>query len=192
MNKRINLILILFTFIFSIINPLNFVYIIDAKTENFYEKQILITGFESWGKYTPNPSQLIVETLDGEIINNVKIIGIVAPVIWGDAVDKICQEINLSIPEIVISKNLTRKEGIEYARKEWNAPTYPSKSISVLHKKSKTKDVMAFDENQDSHIDRAQVNWKKMIERNITNKYKVICEAMDWDFIRTNQLIFEN
>jgi len=76
---------------------------------------------------------------------------------------------------------LTRKEGIEYARKQFKQPELDSSRISVLHQKSKAKDVMAFDEDNNEHIKRDMVDWDMIIRRNILMKLDTIFEAMGWD-----------
>jgi len=84
-------------------------------------------------------------------------------------------------PDIILDKNLTRKEGIETARKQWKVHNYPTKSISVVHKKEQAKDVLAFDEENNSYIDKSMVNWTIMLEKNIMKKLVTIFKAMSWD-----------
>jgi len=81
---------------------------------------------------------------------------------------------------IVLDENLSRKEGLEYAHNHWSK-NLSSKQISVLHKKEKAKDVLAFDEENFEHIDKDSIDWKRIIERNITMKLQTIFEAMGWD-----------
>ena len=88
---------------------------------------------------------------------------------------------NITLQEITLNKNLSRKEGIEYIRKEYNKPGLETSRISVLHKKEKPCDVLAFDEENNKHIDRDKIDWTRIIERNILNKIGVIFEAMKWD-----------
>jgi len=88
---------------------------------------------------------------------------------------------NLGRDDIVLEKNITRKEGIEYAKKEWEVPTYLSKNISVVHKKEQPKNVLAFDEDNFNHIEKSMIDWKMMLERNILKKLVTIFEAMRWD-----------
>jgi hypothetical protein len=40
-------------------------------------------------------------------------------------------------------------------------------------------DVLAFDEQNHDHI--ANIDWRRMLDRNIVNKVEVIFEAMKWD-----------
>ena len=87
----------------------------------------------------------------------------------------------IAYQDITLDKNLTRKEGIEYARKHWDKPEMDSKIISVLHKKEKPKDVLAFDEDNQEHIHRGYVAWQRIIERNILMKLETVFEAMGWN-----------
>jgi len=69
----------------SIISGVSNEYNINTKSKYIYqtEKTVLITGFESWAIYTPNPSQLIAENLSNIEIKGAEIVSIIAPVIWG-------------------------------------------------------------------------------------------------------------
>jgi len=53
--------------------------------------------------------------------------------------------------------------------------------IKTVEVKGKAMDAMAFDETESSHIDKKKVDWKRIIERNITMKLVTIFEAMKWD-----------
>jgi len=69
-----------------------------------YSPKILVTGFESCCIiYDPNPSQLIAENLNGQIIDGAFVIGITLPVVWDEAVDVAIQAIKDYNPDIVIS-----------------------------------------------------------------------------------------
>ena len=87
----------------------------------------------------------------------------------------------VSYGDIILSKNLNRKEGIEYARKQWKQNELDTKLIRVLHKKEKHKNVLDFDEENYEYIDKFKIDWERIIERNILNKAEVIFDAMDWD-----------
>ncbi len=89
-----------------------------------------------------------------------------------------------SYESITINKNLTRKEGIEYAREIFKEPDLDSKRISILHKKEKPKDVVAFDENTVKNI--KNIDWEMMIKRNIIMKLDTIFEALKWDLKEIN------
>ena len=86
----------------------------------------------------------------------------------------------ISYQDIELDQNLSRKEGIEYAKKKWNKK-FDSKEISVLHQKEKPRDVIAFDEDNQEHVHIGYVDWKRIIERNILRKLETIFEAMNWD-----------
>jgi len=94
---------------------------------------------------------------------------------------KVKPTIDISYAPIELDENLTRKEGIEYARKQFNQPELESSKISVLHLKTKPKDVMAFDESSYEHIKRDIIDWDMIIKRNILMKLDTIFEAMRWD-----------
>ena len=67
---------------------------------------ILVTGFESFGKHGFNPSGDIAKKLDGMVIENHTITGIVLPVNYSESVEIIIQKIEQLKPEIVISLGL--------------------------------------------------------------------------------------
>ena len=89
----------------SIISGVSFENNINTSNKYIYQtgKTVLITGFESWAIYSPNPSQLIAENLSNIEINGAEIVSIIVPVIWGEAVDFITQAIIDYEPDIVIS-----------------------------------------------------------------------------------------
>lgn len=70
---------------------------------------ILITGFEPFGDYDINPSECIVETLDGSYIAGYEIIGIVLPVDFEDAVECILESIDDQKPCLVLSLGLDER-----------------------------------------------------------------------------------
>ena len=97
---------------------------------------------------------------------------------------------DISYQDIILDDNLTRKEGIEVARKAFKQPDLDKSKISVLHKKSQPKDILAFDEENNVHIDRNQIDWKQMINRNIYMKLDTIFEALKWnlkDFLKNKE-----
>ncbi len=51
-------------------------------------KIVLVTGFEPFGMYPTNPSQVIAETLNGSTLNDAEIIGIVLPVNFTTSVER--------------------------------------------------------------------------------------------------------
>ena len=70
------------------------------------ESIVLITGFEPFGEYIINPSQLIVEEVNGMKIGNASIIGIVLPVNFSNAIAIVENAIKHYNPKIVISIGL--------------------------------------------------------------------------------------
>ena len=80
----------------------------EVKITNFYqnEKIVLITGFEPFGGYDINPSQIIAETLNGQVINDARIIGIIVPVNFTESVEVVTKAIEDYKPEFVISLGL--------------------------------------------------------------------------------------
>lgn len=87
----------------------------------------------------------------------------------------------ISHQDIILDENLTRKEGIEYAKKQWKQPELDGKLISVLHQKDRPKDVIAFNEKNNTHITKEIIDWYEMIRLNIVSKSEAIFEAMNWD-----------
>jgi len=67
---------------------------------------ILITGFEPFGEHDINPSELIVEALDGAQIASYDVTGLVLPVDFDLAVEEIIQAIENIDPIFVISIGL--------------------------------------------------------------------------------------
>ena len=68
---------------------------------------VLITGFGPFSTYDINPSQLIVEELDGQFIDGVEIIGIVLPVDFDLSVENITKAIDDYTPKVLISTGLS-------------------------------------------------------------------------------------
>ena len=99
---------------------------VHANFANIEDSQIvLITGFEPFGIYDLNPSQLIVEDLNGEIINGAEIVGIVLPVVFDAAIENITQAIDNYNPSVVISFGLDAKtETIDVEKLSINLKRY--------------------------------------------------------------------
>jgi len=72
-------------------------------------KVVLVTGFEPFGTYTTNPSQLIAETLNGSSLNDSEIIGVVLPVDFNKSVEKAIEAIEFYHPDLVISLGLAAR-----------------------------------------------------------------------------------
>jgi len=75
-------------------------------------KIVLVTGFESFGSYTTNPSQVITETLNGSILANATIIGIVLPVNFSTSVERVRAAIEQYHPDVVWSLGLNAKSRV--------------------------------------------------------------------------------
>jgi len=70
------------------------------------ETVILVTGFGPFSVYDINPSELIAKELDGEIIENATVIGMVLPVDFTESVEVATQAIETYNPDFVISLGL--------------------------------------------------------------------------------------
>ena len=70
---------------------------------------VLVTGFEPFGIYDVNPSQLIAEELHGQYLNEVQIIGLVLPVDFEDSVEILIETIEEYTPILVISTGLSAR-----------------------------------------------------------------------------------
>jgi pyroglutamyl-peptidase len=75
-------------------------------------KVVLVTGFEPFGIYTTNPSQLIAETLNGSSLNDTELIGIVLPVDFNKSVELATEAIQLYHPDVVISLGLNARSDV--------------------------------------------------------------------------------
>ena len=101
-------IFIILIFTFSQIG-LGSIYGNSYNCETRSSKIILLTGFEAFGIYNINPSQLIVENLSGQIINGAEIIGIILPVDFEESEEIAAQAIEQYKPIIVLSLGLSPK-----------------------------------------------------------------------------------
>jgi len=98
--------IIVFAIIISIFSS-NFVY---ANITNINDSQIvLVTGFEPFDIYDINPSQLIAEELNGQIIDGAEIVGIILPVDFDKSVENVTRAIEDYNPLVVISLGLDAK-----------------------------------------------------------------------------------
>lgn len=70
------------------------------------DKTLLLTGFEPFGDFKVNPSELIVKALDGQIINGLKITGLVLPVTFDQASELLVDAVERTRPCAVISLGL--------------------------------------------------------------------------------------
>jgi pyroglutamyl-peptidase len=87
---------------------------------------VLVTGFEPFGTYTVNPSQLIAEALNGSILNDEEIVGVVLPVDFNESVKIATDAMQHYHPDLVISLGLNaRARGIEIEKIGVNLKRYP-------------------------------------------------------------------
>jgi pyroglutamyl-peptidase len=73
---------------------------------------VLVTGFEPFGLYAPNPSQLIAESLNGTTVNDAEIIGIVLPVDFNKSIEKAIHAIEQYRPDLVLSLGLAARSNM--------------------------------------------------------------------------------
>jgi len=87
---------------------------------------VLVTGFEPFGNYTVNPSQLIAEALNGSIINDTEIVGVVLSVDFNESAKMTTDMIEQHQPTLVISLGLNaHAQGIEIEKIGVNLKRYP-------------------------------------------------------------------
>lgn len=73
---------------------------------------VLVTGFEPFGGHAINPSQVIVETLNGTTLNGAEIIGIVLPVDFNKSVEVARAAIEQYHPDVVLSLGLAARSKV--------------------------------------------------------------------------------
>lgn len=89
-------------------------------------KVVLVTGFETFGSYTTNPSQIIAETLNGTTVDGAAIIGIVLPVDFNTSIEQAITAIELYHPDLVMSLGLNaRAHEIRIEKVGINLKRYP-------------------------------------------------------------------
>lgn len=87
---------------------------------------VLVTGFEPFGNITVNPSQIIAEALNGSIINDAEIHGVVLPVDFNESAKIAADRIELDHPILVISLGLNaRARGLEVEKIGVNLKSHP-------------------------------------------------------------------
>ena len=69
-------------------------------------KNVLVTGFDPFGKETINPSALAAQALDGRRIAGRRVVGRVMPCVFGESLTMLRQEIRRIQPELVICAGL--------------------------------------------------------------------------------------
>jgi pyroglutamyl-peptidase len=70
---------------------------------------VLVSGFAPFLNYTVNPSGLIAEALNGSLIGNVTVIGIVLPVDFNSSFSQMIQAVELYHPILIMSTGLNAK-----------------------------------------------------------------------------------
>ena len=107
-DKTILVGIVIFVFVFSSFNSVGSItYICSSKTQHIDSSIVLVTGFEPFDIYDINPSQLIAEELNGQIINGVEVVGIVLPVDFDKSVENVTQAIEDYNSVIVLSLGLS-------------------------------------------------------------------------------------
>ena len=87
---------------------------------------VLVTGFEPFGNFAVNPSQLIAESLNGSILHEAEIVGVVLPVDFNESVKMTTDAIEHYHPNLVISLGLNaRARVIEIEKIGVNLKRYP-------------------------------------------------------------------
>jgi pyroglutamyl-peptidase len=87
---------------------------------------VLITGFEPFGNYTVNPSQLIAEALNGTMLNDAELVGVVLPVDFNESVEITTDAIQYYQPDLVLSLGLNaRSQDIRVEKIGLNLKRYP-------------------------------------------------------------------
>lgn len=69
-------------------------------------KTLLLTGFEPFGEHALNPTELIVQALDGEEIGDCTIKSMVLPVVFGESGDMLIKAIAEVKPDVVLCLGL--------------------------------------------------------------------------------------
>jgi pyroglutamyl-peptidase len=78
----------------------------EVKNLQDNETVILVTGFGPFSVYDINPSELIAEELDGEVIEDAVVFGIILPVNFTESVEVATQAIETYNPDFIISLGL--------------------------------------------------------------------------------------
>jgi pyroglutamyl-peptidase len=75
-------------------------------------RKLLLTGFEPFGGEAVNPSWEIARALDGDEIEDVKVLAARLPVVWGRAVEALVDLIEREAPDIIVSLGQSGREDI--------------------------------------------------------------------------------
>ena len=81
--------------------------------------------------------------------------------------------------EDVLVKNMNEEKRFELIQELEKKGIIAYRFIKV---KGDLKVTIAFDDKHSKHMDLEKINWRKMIEKNIDNKAKVVFEAMKWEY----------
>jgi pyroglutamyl-peptidase len=109
-----------------VIIGLLFLFISVGISDAVATKTVLLTGFEPFGAYPTNPSQVIVETLNGSSIADAMIVSMVLPVNFTASVKRAQEAMELYHPDVVLSLGLNVKaDGIEVEKIGVNLKRYP-------------------------------------------------------------------
>ena len=70
---------------------------------------VLVTGFEPFGNYSVNPSGLVAEALNGTMVGDALVVGVVLPVNFTSAVAEVNAAIDRFAPVVVVSVGLNAR-----------------------------------------------------------------------------------
>jgi len=88
---------------------------------------VIVTGFEPFGNYSVNPSELIAEALNGSSLGGATVVGVVLPVDFNNSVEITLHAIEQYHPVLVISTGLNaRSHTIEVEKIGVNLKRYPN------------------------------------------------------------------
>jgi pyroglutamyl-peptidase len=88
---------------------------------------VIVTGFEPFGNYSVNPSQLIAEVLNGTSLGGISVVGVVLPVDFNNSVEMTIHAIEQYHPVLVISTGLNaRSHTIKVEKIGMNLKRYPN------------------------------------------------------------------
>ena len=112
--KRFGILVIILLIVSSLGTILSAQYALEKGEIKSYQSDpiVLLTGFEPFGEYEINPSQLITENLNGSVINGATIVGIILPVNYTSSVKLVNQAIKDYNPILVISTGLAAGSSI--------------------------------------------------------------------------------
>lgn len=79
-------------------------------------RTLLLTGFEPFGGYEINPSEVIAQDLDGKTFSNIKVIGKTIPLRYAEIKSTIIQLIDEINPEIIINTGQASRSSISIER----------------------------------------------------------------------------